>query len=284
MCRNSPTAVGIDIQLTIIDGALSAGSQPRPTPAANVQAREHHDEHGDAGGDGLGDPRRAAEPVSCAAQTSTRNGSATPALALTAIASGDERDAARRCWPRSATSAPAASSPTTSRSLCPPPIMWMTIIGLATATHSASGTRPPRRRVSSGSAQTSSASPGSSASRISTTPRMMLSPTSRGDGLGDQDEQRAVRRRGVLPEVVHVVGEDPGHRLGADRVRVEPGQRQRALGEVAEDVAGEQRRREQHRRRSTPARWSAPPGRRPGRASTSRPSWIHAHAISPTPP
>jgi hypothetical protein len=48
---------------------------------------------------------------------------------------------------------------------------------------------------------------------------------------------------------VDVVGEDARHRVGADRVRVEPGERQTALGQVAEDVAGEQRGRQQHRRR-----------------------------------
>ena len=37
-CTNSPTPVGIDIQLTISDGALSAGSQPRFTCAARVIA------------------------------------------------------------------------------------------------------------------------------------------------------------------------------------------------------------------------------------------------------
>ena len=30
--------MGIDIQFTIIDGALSAGSQPRSTPATSVHA------------------------------------------------------------------------------------------------------------------------------------------------------------------------------------------------------------------------------------------------------
>jgi hypothetical protein len=80
--------------------------------------------------------------------------------------------------PRRVISAPAASMPTTSRSLCAPPIMWMTIIGLATASHSASAGRPPRRRLSSGSAHSSRASPGSIASRISSTPRTTLSPTS----------------------------------------------------------------------------------------------------------
>ena len=54
--------------------------------------------------------------------------------------------------------------------------MWMTIIGLATATHSATATRPPSRRVSSGSAQTSSTRPSTSVSRMSSTPAMMLPP------------------------------------------------------------------------------------------------------------
>ena len=61
--------------------------------------------------------------------------------------------------------------------------MLITIMGFATATHSATGTRPPRRRVSSGSAQMSSARPGSRASRMSSTPAMMLLPTSQATAL-----------------------------------------------------------------------------------------------------
>jgi hypothetical protein len=61
--------------------------------------------------------------------------------------------------------------------------MWMTITGLATAIHSATGTRPPSRRVSSGSAQISSSRPGSSASRMRITPRMMLLPVAQATPL-----------------------------------------------------------------------------------------------------
>ena len=114
-CTNSPTPVGSDIQLTIIDGALSAGSQPRSTRAARVMSGEHAREHADAGGGGLGDPR-GREPLIWAAHTSTRNGSATPALALTAIAAVTSA-MPTTCRPRSANSAPAASRPITSRSL-----------------------------------------------------------------------------------------------------------------------------------------------------------------------
>ena len=54
--------------------------------------------------------RAVREPVMCAAHTSTRNGSATPALALTAIAAVTSA-MPPTCWPRSANSDPAASSP-----------------------------------------------------------------------------------------------------------------------------------------------------------------------------
>ena len=57
------------------------------------------------------------------------------------------------------------------------------MIGLATATHSATGTRPPSRRVSSGSAQTSSRRPGSRARRISRTAAIMFSPTAAATAL-----------------------------------------------------------------------------------------------------
>src|SRR5919112_3058848 len=84
-CTNSPTPVGADIQLTIIEGALSAGSQPRFTWAARVIAANT----------AANTPTPAApafvmravrDPLKWAAHTSTRNGRATPALALTAIA------------------------------------------------------------------------------------------------------------------------------------------------------------------------------------------------------
>ncbi|OLS99931.1 hypothetical protein BJF90_37165 [Pseudonocardia sp. CNS-004] len=173
---NWPTAVGSDIQFTIIDGALRAGSQPSPTPAANVQAANTTTKMLLPAAIAF-TMRARCVPDMCAAHTSTRNGSAIAALAFTAMAPVTSTMAAM--WPpRSATSAPAASRPTTSRSLWPPPTMWITITGLATATQSATGTRPPRRRVSSGSAHTNSSRPGSSASRISTTPRMIVSPVS----------------------------------------------------------------------------------------------------------
>src|SRR5882757_10338576 len=82
---SSPDPVDSDSQLTIIEGALSAGSQPSPTLAATVQAVNTT----------RNTPKPAAPalmilvrcgPVSRAAQTSTRNGSATPAVALTAMA------------------------------------------------------------------------------------------------------------------------------------------------------------------------------------------------------
>ena len=173
---NSATPVGHDIQFTIIDGALSAGSHPRLTPAARVHAPKV----------ATNTPipatvafaiRRRRDPVSCPAQTSTRNGNAIPALAFTAIPAVTSAMPPAGA-PRRATRDPAASRPTTSRSLCPPPTMWITMTGFATAIHNATGTRPPSRRVSSGSAHTSRARPGSSAIRIRTTPRMMLSPAS----------------------------------------------------------------------------------------------------------
>ncbi len=169
--------------MTIIDGALSAGSQPNPTPATTEQVANTAANTATPAAPAFTIRARcAAGPVSWAAQTSTRNGSATAALAFTAIASVTSVIPAAGA-PRSATSAPAASRPITSRSLCPPPTMWITIIGLATATQNATGTRPPSRRVSSGRAQTSRASPGSRASRISTTPTTMWSPASQATDL-----------------------------------------------------------------------------------------------------
>ncbi len=174
-CTNSPTPVGSDIQFTIIDGALSAGSQPRSTRAARVIRVNTPAKTPMPAAVALA-IRALWEPLMCAAQTSTRNGSATPALAFTAIAAVTSV-MPTTCRPRRANSEPVARRPMTSRSLCPPPTMWMIIIGLATTTHSATGTRPPRRRVSSGSAHTSSSRPSTSVRRMSRTPAMMFVPT-----------------------------------------------------------------------------------------------------------
>ena len=107
--RNSPTPVGIDIQFTIIDGALSAGSQPSPTPAANVQAANTTAKTATPAAVARA-MRGHSGPDSCPAQTSTRNGSATAALALTAIAIVTSAMPPTGA-PRRATSEPAAAGP-----------------------------------------------------------------------------------------------------------------------------------------------------------------------------
>ena len=183
-CTNSPTPVGSDIQLTIIDGALSAGSQPRSTRAARV-IRPNVPANTPMPAAVALVIRAVREPLMCAAQTRTRNGSATPALAFTAIAAVTSM-MPTTCRPRRANREPVASSPMTSRSLCPPPTMWMIIMGLATATHSATGTRPPSRRVSSGSAHTSSTRPTTSVNRMSSTPAMMFEPAAQATVLASR--------------------------------------------------------------------------------------------------
>ena len=68
-----------------MDGALSAGSQPRLTPATRVHAAKVTAKTPMPAAVPLA-MRTQREPDMCAAHTSTRNGSASPALALTAIA------------------------------------------------------------------------------------------------------------------------------------------------------------------------------------------------------
>ena len=130
--------------------------------------------------------------------------------------------------------------------------------GFATATRAPP--RPGRRAGGSARAapHTSRHEAGASVSRMTSTPAMMLLPTAAATVLASRMNSGPYGGRGVLPEVVDVLGEDPRQRLRADRVRVEPGQRQGALGEVAEDVAGEQRRAQQHRARARPAALSTP--------------------------
>ena len=98
-----------------MDGALSAGSQPRSTRAARVM-RANTLANTPMPAAAAFVIRAVCEPLMCAAHTSTRNGSATPALALTAIAAVT-RTMPTTCRPRSANSDPAASRPMTSRSL-----------------------------------------------------------------------------------------------------------------------------------------------------------------------
>lgn len=66
---------------------------------------------------------------------------------------------------------------------------------------------------------------------------------------GDGEEDRAVRRRALLPHRRHLVGERPAELRRAVRVHVDVRVDHRALREIAVHIAAEQRWREQQRRR-----------------------------------
>ncbi len=169
-----PSAVGIDSHGSSTEFPLSVRIQPRSTPATTVHSPNVATTMDTEDANTRKWPR--AETLDRrAAHTHTRNGNATAAGALTAAASATNANPAPGAVV-STSAVPAASSPTISRSLCPPDTTHSTISGLATVIHSARSGRAPRWRHRTGKAKQSNPSPVIIASRVRRTPRSTFSP------------------------------------------------------------------------------------------------------------
>jgi hypothetical protein len=135
-----PSAVGIDSHGSSTEFPLSVRSQPRSTPATTLHSPKVATTMDT---EAANTAKRPREPGRCAAHTHTRNGTATAAGAFTAAASATDANPSTGA-PVSTSAVPAASSPTISRSLCPPDTTHSTVNGFATVIHRARSGWAPR--------------------------------------------------------------------------------------------------------------------------------------------
>ena len=138
---------------------------------------------------------------------------------------------------------PASIAPSINASLCPPPIRWNSTRGLRAPSHSAATGSNPQILASRGSAQTIIATPINSNDPLQENARNEIVAGDPHHRLGDQQVDRAVRARGVLPSDVDLVGIGVGVAedvVRAGVVRVEAVSHHRADGEVGVHVPGEQ--------------------------------------------
>ncbi len=176
--NTSPIPVGKFSQFAMICGACNPVTHPRfsdpsetHVPATNTTAKMPTD-----GVTARTNRRsRLCSASRWFAQTHTKNGNATAAVGLISIPTVTST-IATACRRSSAASTPMVRKASMSRSLCGPPTRWITVIGLATASHIVTGSLPPRCRTSRGSAHAMPASPSNSTTRVTITPAMTLLP------------------------------------------------------------------------------------------------------------
>lgn len=260
-------------------GALRPDHQPRLSDPSEIHVAgdEHRQEQPDRGGSRRRKLRTFDSPAMWLAHIQTMNGSAIAAVGLISMPIVT-RTTARTCLRSRAARTPMVRNASIIRSLCGPPKRWMTIIGLATASHSATGSLPPRCLTSRGSAHSVAGQADQQDQAHQDDAEDHVVAGNGDDALGDQQEQRPVRRRGGLPERVDVLHHVRQHvELGGPvGVRVEAVEQLGALAEVGEDVAGEQRRRDEQRRHPAAA-W------RPGSGGCRRGPAGRSGRAGPTP-